>query len=477
MGIIDCNLLVERKCQMTQLVKSVAELEKYLKETYYIFGAGVVARAVITWIRGKEKQIKGVIVSKTNAETDILGFPVKNLSEVEDIGESVIIVALMEKSHNEIGSILQEAGVRQVLYISDTLYYQLECENGNYDINEIYLLNLIKQKIQKIENKIQEIDYRMREERIKYLWTNKTEREITKANWQGYYEKKNFADRFQSLVYGLDKDSIETVIRIVNRQKRYLLSKAEEIDLYTVKEKEELDQLYDNFYALIIELSPNLYMYDKYFLVHNHFEPSVFYYKHGVHKLNNLKRLEGGVFFDVGGFIGDSAIVFQELNPKQVYSFEALPQHCQEMRKNLKLNHISNVIIENMALGNEIKEVDMAICGSASNHINRGGITALGMVKVQMRTLDEYVSKHNIQECSLIKVDIEGGEPYFLEGARQTISTFKPVILLSIYHNEHDFFELKPLIESWNLGYKFQIYKPTNGNLTNETLLIAEVYG
>lgn len=476
MGIIDCNSLVERKFQMIQLIKSVAELEMYLEETCYIFGAGVAAKAVITWIRAKEKQIKGVLVSKTNAETDILGFPIKNLSEVEDIGETGIIVALMEKNHDEIENILQEAGVRQALYISDVLYYQLECENGNYDIKEIYLLNWIKRKIQEIENKIQETDYKIQEERIKYIWRNKTEREITKANWQKYYEKKDFADRFQRLVYGLDKDSVETVIRIVNRQKRYMLSKAEEIDLYTVKEKEELEQLYDNFYALIIELSPNLYMYNKYFLKHNHFEPSVFYYKHGIHKLHNLNKLEGGVFFDVGGFIGDSAIVFQELNPKKIYSFEALPQHCQEMENNLKLNHISNVIIENMALGDEVKEVDMAICGSASNHINRGGITALGMVKVQMRTLDEYVSEHNIQECSLIKVDIEGGEPYFLEGARQTISIFKPVILLSIYHNEHDFFELKPLIESWNLGYKFQIYKPTNGNLTNETLLMAEVY-
>lgn len=455
---------------MLQLIKTVEEFEKYLdEERCYVFGAGVVARAAITWLRGKGKQIEGVIVSKRDTMTEILGFPIKELSEVKDFGKSIIIVALMEKSHNEIADILEKEKICLTLYISDALYYSLECKNRNYDIKEIYLLNYIKRNLQKMRNQFHE-------ERVKYIWKNKGERKITEANWARYYERNDFADRFRRLIRGLDKQSIETVVRIINRQKKYLLTDVEEIDLYTAKEKKELRRLYDNFYALIVELSPELYMYDGYFYTRKDFDASVFYYKHGIHKLHNLKKLEGGVFFDVGGFIGDSAMVFQELHPKKIYSFEAVPEHCSEMHKNLELNDIENVILENMALGDETKKVNMEICGSASNFVNRRGITSSGTVEVQMRTLDDYVSEHNIQECSLIKVDIEGGEPYFLRGAKETISLFKPVILLSIYHNEHDFFELKPLIEAWDLGYRFQIYKPTNGNLTNETLLIAEVY-
>lgn len=476
---------------MFQLLKTTAELEKYLdNEDCYIFGAGVVAKATITWLRGKGKQIKCAIVSHRDTAADIFGFPIKELSEIENTEESVVIVALMEKSHNEIANILQGENAGQILYISDALYCQLEYENGNYDIKEVYLLNWIKcklleegkqfyeerKRLQEERRCSQEERKRLKEERIKYRWTNNSEREITKANWQRYYEKNDFADRFQRLVRGLDKQSIETVVRIVNRQKKYLLTDTVEMDLYTAKEKRELEQLYDNFYALIVELSSDLYMFDGYFLTQNKFEASVFYYKHGVHKLHDLERLKGGVFFDIGGYIGDSAMVFQELHPKIIYSFEALPQHCVEMHRNLELNSIENVVVENMALGDEVKKVNMEICGSSSNFINRGGITSSGTIEVQMQTLDDYVLEHNIQECSLIKVDIEGGEPYFLNGAKRTISFFKPIILLSIYHNEHDFFELKPLIESWNLGYKFQIYKPTNGNLTNETLLIAEVY-
>lgn len=455
---------------MTCLLETVKELESCLNgEECYLFGAGVVAKAVLTWMRREGLWVKSVIISNRGTATDIMGFPLKEISEITDIQECRIVVALMEKSHAEIEFVLQKNNVLGATYISDALYYNLECENGNYDIKEIYLLNWIKWKLQSEGNKFQE-------ERKKYRWRNESERKITQANWGNYYEKEDFAVKFRRLIHGLDQQSIETVTRIVNRQKRYLSTDASEIDLYTAKEKKEIEQLSDDFYALIMELSPGLYMYKEYFLTRKVFEASVFYYKHGVHKLHNPERLENGVFFDVGGYVGDSAIVFQELHPKCVYSFEALPQHCREMEKNLELNNIKNVVVENMALGNESKRINMEICGSASNCINRWGFESFGTVEVQMETLDTYILEHNIQECTLIKVDIEGSEPYFLEGAKQTISRFKPTLLLSIYHNEHDFFGLKPLIESWNLGYKFQIYKPFNGNLTNETLLLAEAY-
>lgn len=463
---------------MSCMIETVKELKEYLNnEECYLFGAGVVGKATLTWMRREGEQIKSIVVSKKESVTEILGFPVKELSELTDIRERLIIVALMEKSHAEIEAVLLENSAKRILYLSDALYYQLECENGNYDLKEIYLLNWIKWKIQDDDRK-RVAEYRSLFAKVakNYKWSNTAEKEITKINWGPYYEREDFSRRFQNLIRGLDRESIETVTRIVNRHKLYLASDAEEMDLYTTEEKKELARLLDHFYALIIELSPDLYMYRGYFLTQKVFEASVFYYKHGVHKLHDLKKLEGGVFFDVGGYIGDSAIVLQELQPEKIYSFEALPQHCEEMKRNLILNEVDNVVVENMVLGDEARAVTMEICGSSSNFIHRAGFIPSGTVEVQMRTLDDYMQEHNITECSLIKVDIEGSEPYFLNGAYQTISTYRPTLLLSIYHNEHDFFELKPLIESWNLGYQFQIYKPTNGNLTNETLLIAEVY-
>lgn len=47
-------------------------------------------------------------------------------------------------------------------------------------------------------------------------------------------------------------------------------------------------------------------------------------------------------------------------------------------------------------------------------------------------------------------------------------------IKISIYHNASDFFDIKPLLESWNLNYSFKIVRPVDMGIQCETLLIAE---
>jgi glycosyltransferase involved in cell wall biosynthesis len=61
-----------------------------------------------------------------------------------------------------------------------------------------------------------------------------------------------------------------------------------------------------------------------------------------------------------------------------------------------------------------------------------------------------------------------------LRGAIETIRRDKPILLISIYHNASDFLDIKPMIESWNLGYRFQIYHPPIKSISGETVLIAE---
>ena len=75
--------------------------------------------------------------------------------------------------------------------------------------------------------------------------------------------------------------------------------------------------------------------------------------------------------------------------------------------------------------------------------------------------MDNFVEENNI-------------EVGFLEGAVNTIKTQKPILMISIYHSYDDFFNIKPLIESWNLSYKFKIFKPIQPSITSETMLLAE---
>ena len=75
----------------------------------------------------------------------------------------------------------------------------------------------------------------------------------------------------------------------------------------------------------------------------------------------------------------------------------------------------------------------------------------------------------------LIKVDVEGGEQLLIKGAKNTICSQKPILIISIYHSPEDFFYIKPEIESWNLGYGFTIHKQLNTSIIRETVLIAQI--
>ena len=47
-----------------------------------------------------------------------------------------------------------------------------------------------------------------------------------------------------------------------------------------------------------------------------------------------------------------------------------------------------------------------------------------------MTTLDQYIQKNAVQKIDFIKCDVDGAEVRFLKGARKTISTQKPIIII-----------------------------------------------
>lgn len=308
----------------------------------------------------------------------------------------------------------------------------------------------------------------------KVYWNNGSERKFVKANWGDVATMTDFPEKFLNLTSGLDAESVDTVIKILKRQLLFLNNSDENIDLFTCDEQQQLRILHENFYSRILKISDDLYAYKNYLLPINHFEASVFYYEHGLNEIDDLNKIEGKSIIDVGGFIGDSILILSKLKPKDIYSFEAVPKHYELLKRTVELNHIENVYAENLALGAESGTATIHLYGGGSTLVDRADVTFKNDIEVPILTLDEYVASHPM-EIGLIKVDIEGSEPDFLIGAKKTICEQKPILLISIYHNAHDFFELKPLIESWNLGYMFKIYKPTFENTTSEILLIAQI--
>ncbi len=136
----------------------------------------------------------------------------------------------------------------------------------------------------------------------------------------------------------------------------------------------------------------------------------------------------GSVALDVGAHIGTHTLTMSRLvGPSgRVYAFEPVQKTYRELRRNLELNGVTNVVPLRYAIGK----------GAASviemNPIHPGeeGGTSVGHGgdRVELRSLDSF----GFEQVSLIKIDVEGFELPVLDGAEETIRRNRPVLVVEI---------------------------------------------
>ncbi|WP_302272955.1 FkbM family methyltransferase [Brachyspira aalborgi] len=287
----------------------------------------------------------------------------------------------------------------------------------------------------------------------------------------------NFYKKYFNLIKNFDNESVEIINNIVGKISNY--NNIDEPVYFSQSQSQKIKKLSEEYNNKIIKINEELFIYDKYILPFNQFEIEVFYDKSGMNYIKNINQVKNKNIIDAGGFIGDSAIVFSDYTDKNIYSFEPFLQNYNLMLKTIELNKKNNIIPVNMALGNENKEISIYSNSDTANsglsvETKQSDINSFEN-KVKMVTLDSYVKENNI-EVGLIKTDLEGFEQSFLRGAIETIKEQKPVLIISIYHNYSDFFEIKPMIENLNLGYKFRIIKNRLNKVISEIKLLAEIY-
>ena len=288
------------------------------------------------------------------------------------------------------------------------------------------------------------------------------------------YNDNNFLDKYLSLINNLDDESSCLVSKILSK-----INNFKNIDDYLYVEKEEYSRILkieNENNSRIIKLNDNIFVYGKYILPMNYFEVGIFYEKYGMNYIYDLNKLENLDIIDAGGFIGDSAIFLSYYTNKNVYSFEALPKNYNLILETIRLNNRNNIVPINMALGNENKSISIFSDGSVRCDFEltmEENATYNVKNDVYMTSLDKFVDDNNIN-VGLIKVDLEGFEQPFLLGALETIKKYKPILLLSIYHNYNDFFNIKTMIEQLDLNYTFKIIKSEVACAITTTLLICQ---
>lgn len=284
----------------------------------------------------------------------------------------------------------------------------------------------------------------------------------------------NIEQEILALIRDLDKENKNFILRQMALSLEAYQNNNSAVTKLTQKEIADIIKEREEFWPNLFKISDNLYAYDGYLLPTNKITAEAFFYKYGLDVLEpqTLAKMRQKEFIDVGGYIGDSAIMFErEFCDKNIYSFEATQTNFILMERTLELNNSKRIIPINKGLGAEKGTLQINIFGDCSGFYKSfGGKTE----NVEVITLDEFVRENKI-EVGFIKTDIEGFEMEFLKGAKETICTQKPTMAISIYHFGKDYFHIKPLIESWNLGYSFKFTKSYSPTLTTGTVLLCEI--
>ncbi|GAB7140370.1 hypothetical protein RsTz2092_03180 [Deferribacterales bacterium RsTz2092] len=284
----------------------------------------------------------------------------------------------------------------------------------------------------------------------------------------------NLPNDYQNFVRGLDSNDRDSFRLYLKRLINIAECGARSIR-WREDEMKRLIEAYDTLAYAPFELTNDIFVCGDY-LFPKHIFPFPYLDKMGIPLLHHPERLNGLDFIDGGASIGDSALVMSEYTTGNVHAFEPTKEGYELMLKTLEINHSTKIVPVRKGLSDKCGFATIYVdeTGTGSALIKQDVYRLSGEERIELTTIDEYVKANNLK-IGLIKSDIEGAEMLLLKGAEETIRTQKPALIISIYHNAKDLFLIKPMIESWNLGYKFSLFRGAPESAFIELALIAEM--
>jgi FkbM family methyltransferase len=152
------------------------------------------------------------------------------------------------------------------------------------------------------------------------------------------------------------------------------------------------------------------------------------------------KLLHAGMtFYDVGANVGFYSLIAARVvgATGNVFSFEPLPENVVSLQNNAKRNGFDHLHIFPFALGRSNEEAPFF----TSERPTWGRLGSTGRkpdkyvtnIRVLVRRLDDLVSEQHLSLPDLIKIDVEGAELDVLEGARETIESKRPILVVELH--------------------------------------------
>jgi FkbM family methyltransferase len=137
---------------------------------------------------------------------------------------------------------------------------------------------------------------------------------------------------------------------------------------------------------------------------------------------------DSDICVDVGANVGFYTTCFAKKATRgAVHSFEPVPLNYHLMSVNSLSNGLSNVVINNCAVGDTNCEADFCVAsdGAFSSLVDTGRKPIVETTKTRVVTLDSYCHDHNLPRIDILKIDVEGAEMSVLRGTVGLLSDMR----------------------------------------------------
>lgn len=152
------------------------------------------------------------------------------------------------------------------------------------------------------------------------------------------------------------------------------------------------------------------------------------------------KLKQGMTCLDVGANIGYYATFESKIVGDQgkVIAIEPSPINFRYLKHNLSLQNKNNFEAYNIAAGNIEENLDFLIFNKKSNYcqVLRQGQDIppeTKVISVPTKQIDTLLKENPIDKLDLLRMDIEGYEWEAIQGAKETIKKFNPMIKIEVH--------------------------------------------
>jgi len=143
--------------------------------------------------------------------------------------------------------------------------------------------------------------------------------------------------------------------------------------------------------------------------------------------------MPGMQILDVGANFGYYTTIFARLvGPTgKVWAFEPTVYYRERIYTHLELNGLSDrVTVLDYGLSDRNDQMVISIGNSSATLHPVSSEESIETELIRLRRLDDVYTSLGMKTCDLIKVDIDGHEPYFIAGAEQFLRKYRPIIVI-----------------------------------------------